>query len=55
MVAFCPFPKSPEVKVKRFRLGLLLEKISKEPGIDSVVRLLVATLMKIYNEKEQTE
>lgn len=41
--------------MKRLGLILLLGKISKEPSIDSVVRLLVATLMKIYKEKEQFE
>ena len=33
----------------------MAEKISKQPSIDSVVWLLVLTLMKIYNEKEQAE
>jgi hypothetical protein len=38
-------------------LGLveLAEEISKWPSIDSLVWLLVVTLMKIYNEKEQAE
>ena len=33
----------------------MAEEISKQPSIDSVVWLLVLTLMKIYNEKEQAE
>lgn len=33
----------------------MTEEISKEPSIDSVVCFVVATLMKIYNEKEQAE
>ena len=42
-----------EAKVKSFGLISLAEEISKQPSIDSVVWLLVVTLMKIYNEKEQ--
>ena len=41
--------------MKNFGLNLLVEKISKQPSIDSVVWLLVVTLMKIYNEEEQAE
>jgi hypothetical protein len=33
----------------------LAEDISKQPSIDSVVRLLVASLKQIYNEKKQAE
>ena len=41
--------------MKIFGLILLAEEISKEPTIDSVGWLLVVNLIKIYNEKEQTE
>ena len=41
--------------MKSFGLIPLAEEISKQPSIDSVVWLLVVTLMKIYNEKEQAE
>ena len=48
VAAFCPCPKSlPEAKVKSFGLILLAEEISKQPSIDSVMWLLVLTLMKI--------
>ena len=51
---FCPRLKSlPDTKVKSFRLIPLTEEISKQPSTDSVLWLLVVTLMKIYNEKEQ--
>ena len=36
-------------------LILLAEGISKQPSKDYVVGLLVLTLVKIYEEKEQTE
>ena len=56
VAAFCPCLKSwPETNVKSFKLILLTEEISKQPNIDSVVRLLVLTLMKRYSEKEQSE
>ena len=42
-------------KVKSFGLIPSAEEIPKQPGIDSVVGLLVVSLMKIYNEKEQAE
>lgn len=52
LAAFYPCPKSlPKVKVKSFGLIPLAKEISKH----SVVWLLVLTLMKIYNEKEQAE
>jgi len=54
--SFCSCLKSlPEAKLKK-SFGLitkLAEKISEQPSIDSVVWLLMFTLMKIYNEKEQ--
>jgi hypothetical protein len=53
---FCPCPKSlPGTNMKSFRLNPLAELISKQPSIDSVLWLLVFTLMKIYNENEQAE
>ena len=54
VAAFCPCLKSlPEAKVKSFGLIPLAEKISKQPRIVFVMWLLVVTLVKIYNEKEQ--
>ena len=41
--------------MKSFGLILLTEEISKQLSIESVVWLLMLTLMKIYSEKEQTE
>ena len=57
VAAFCPCLKSlPEAKVKRFGLIPLAEKIiSKQSSINSVLWLLVITLLKIYNGKEQAE
>ena len=56
VAAFGPFQKSlPEAKVKSFVFFPLAEEISKQPSIDSVMWLLVLTLMKIYNEKEKAE
>lgn len=56
VAAFCPCLKGlPKAKVKSFELIPLAEEISKQPSIDSAVWLLVLTLMKIYNEKEQAE
>ena len=55
LAAFCPCLSLPETKVKSFRLIMLAEGISKQPCIDSIMGFLVVTLMKIYNEKEQTE
>ena len=37
--------------VENFELITLSEEISKEPSIDSVMCILVVTLMKIYSEK----
>ena len=33
----------------------LAEEISRQPSIDSVVWLLMVTLVQIYHEKEQTD
>ena len=53
MTIFCPYLKSlPEAKVKKFEFILLVEEVSKQSSIDSVVQALVITLMKIYDEKE---
>lgn len=41
--------------MKSFKFIPWAEEISKQPSIDSVVWLLVLTLMKIYNEKNQAE
>lgn len=46
--AFCPcWGCVPEAKVENLELILLAEKTSKQPSTDSVVWLLVFTLMKI--------
>ena len=51
-VVLCPCPKGlSEAKVKSFRLIPFTKEISKKHSIDSVMQLLVVTLMKIYNEK----
>ena len=48
VVAFYPCPKSlPEAKVKSFGLISLAEEISKQSSKDSVMWILVLTLMKI--------
>ena len=41
--------------VKSFGLILLAEEISNQSNKDSVAWILGVTVMKIYNEKEQTE
>ena len=56
MTAFCSCPKSlSETKVKSFGLIPLAEEVLIQSSIDSVVLLLVATLIQIYNKKEQAE
>lgn len=56
MTDFCPCPKClSEAILKSLGLVALAEGIFKKPSIDSVERLLVFTLMEIYNEKEQAE
>lgn len=43
-----PCPKNlPETKVKTFRLMGLAEEISRQPNIEYVIWLLVATLLQI--------
>lgn len=41
--------------MKSFRLVALAKETSKHPNIDSIMRLLVFIIMKIYNEKEQDD
>lgn len=56
VATICPCLKSlSEAKVKCFRLIPLVEEISKQPRIDSVMWLLVVILMKTYNKKERNE
>lgn len=43
------------MSLKSFGLISLTKETSEQPSIDSVMWLLVVTLMKIYNEKEQAE
>ena len=54
--AFCSCLKSlPEAKLKSFGLIVFAEEISRQPSVDCVVWLLVASLMQIFNVKEQAE
>ena len=56
VAAFCTRPKSlSEANVKSFRFIPLAEEISKQTSFDCLMWLSVLTLMKIYNEKKQTE
>jgi hypothetical protein len=56
VAASCPCLKSlPEVKLKTFGLIMLAAEISRQPNMDSVMWLLVFTIMQIYNEPEQAE
>ena len=53
---FCPCLKSlPDAKLKNFHLMLLAEELLKQPHVDYAMRLLVASLMQMYNEKRQAE
>lgn len=49
---FC-FKNLSKAKLKSTGLISLAEEISREPNIDSVMGVLVITLMKIYNGEEQ--
>ena len=56
MTAFSLCPKCiSEAQLKSFGLIPFAKEISKQPGIDSVVWLLVVTLIEIYHEKEQAK
>ena len=44
----------PEPKLKSYGLALA-EEISRKPGIDCIVWLLVAMIIQIYNEREQAK
>lgn len=52
LAAFCP---CPEARVKSSGLVPLAEEISQQSSVDSVIWILMLTLMKIYNEKEKAE
>ena len=41
--------------MKSCRLTVLAKEILKQPSIDSIVWLLVFTLLKSYNKREQAE
>ena len=41
------------LRLKSLELIALVKGISKQPNIDSVMQLLVVTLEKIYDEKEE--
>lgn len=45
----------PEAKLESYELTILAEEVSRQPNIDYGDWLLVATLVQIYNEKEETE
>ena len=53
VAAFCPFSKSQPSKSEEFWINCTGREISKYTSIDSVMSLLVLTLVKIYIEKEQ--
>lgn len=56
MAAFCHFLKNfAEAKLKSNGLISLAEEVQRQPDIDSVVWLLVMTLMQICNKKGQPE
>ena len=56
VAGFCSCKKNlPEAKLKSFGLIALAKEMSKQPSNDSVMWLLVFTLMQIYNETEQSE
>ena len=45
----------PKAKLKSRGITALAKEISRQPSTGWVAWLLVATLLQIYNEKEQTE
>lgn len=52
VAAFCPCMKNlSKIKLKSFRLMYLTEENSRQPKIDSMMWLLVVTLMQVYSEK----
>lgn len=53
MAAFCPCPKSLlRAKFKSFGINSWVGQISRQPNINSIVWLLIITLMHVYSEKE---
>lgn len=55
MTAFCLCLKIPETKLKNNELIFLVEEISRQPNIGSVLWLLVVILMQVCRGKEQVE
>ena len=56
VAAFCPCSKNLlEATLKSFGLMTLAEEISRESSTDSVIQLLVITLMQIYNKMKEAE
>ena len=56
LVALCPCSKNLlEATLKSFGLMTLAEEISRESSTDSVIQLLVITLMQIYNKMKEAE
>lgn len=56
IACFCLHTKNfPEAKLKSYGLISLAEEVQRQPDIDSVVWLLVMTLMQICNKKGQPE
>lgn len=56
MNGFCLFPKNlPEAKSKSFGVISFAEEISRQSTIDSVMWLLVVTVVQIYSEKKQAK
>lgn len=52
--AFCPCPKNlPETKLKTNGLICLMEKISRQYNVESMVRLVVIMHVQVYNTGKQ--
>lgn len=52
VTVFCPGPKSlPEAKLNSYGLAAFAEEISKQPCVDYVVKLVVVSVIYIYNKK----
>lgn len=45
----------PEAKLKSFGEMALTQEISTQPSIEFIIRISVATLIHIFNEKEKSE
>lgn len=53
MAAFCPCPKNLlRAKFKSYGLNSWVGQISRQPNINSIMWLLIITLIHVYSEKE---